>query len=476
MSPCCSRRHLNASPACRRENASRTLRSSRDCPDAGTRLPDDRFRGGIRALRGWPATCSRPMAVMLRRARGGRHERSRGRADHRRRRVRRGGGLEPRRNEDAHPLPRTRRLDEPGDLSEHRPRLGGALLRRLFPEPQHPRPARGLPDQRRQLADQGRQLQRRRRRHGDVHGAFAAPASLRLPGEDARRRRRGLADRLRHAGAVLRGERPDDGGLRPRRRSRRAAAQPADAAAAARPLRRAAGRGDEPARLALVAVRHDGRDGRLRGPGALHQSRPLHPRLRPGRQGEHRHHLLARGAARRRRVAHPLPGARDHHRRARHGSGRRLLRRGRQGAVPGGACRRARLQRCRHAAAAAEFGLRPVPERPRQFQRPGRQEPDVPPLCPGLRLCRRADRQQPGAADLPVEQGVLRNRPVARLRARLHLPVRPRRRADHGGRRERGEGHPALGRRAITPPSAASTATASACRRSARTCPRSTTA
>ena len=47
----------------------------------------------------------------------------------------------------------------------------------------------------------------------------------------------GLADRLRHASAVLRGERPDDGCLRPGRRSRRSAAQPADAAAAARPLR-----------------------------------------------------------------------------------------------------------------------------------------------------------------------------------------------------------------------------------------------
>ena len=62
-------------------------------------------------------------------------------------------------------------------------------------------------------------------------------------------------------------------------------------------------------------------------------------------------------------------------------------------------------------------------------QRPRRQEPDVPPLCAGLRLCRGADRQQPRAADLPVEQGVLRDRPVARLRARLHVPVRPRRRA-----------------------------------------------
>jgi choline dehydrogenase-like flavoprotein len=38
----------------------------------------------------------------------------------------------------------------------------------------------------------------------------------------------------------------------------------------------------------------------LRGAGALHKSRPLHSRLRAGSEGEHRYHLLARGAARRR--------------------------------------------------------------------------------------------------------------------------------------------------------------------------------
>ena len=120
-----------------------------------------------------------------------------------------------------------------------------------------------------------------------------------------------------------------------------------------------------------------------------------------------------------------------------------------------------RLQRRRHAAAAAEFGLRPLPERARQFQRAGRQEPDVPSLRAGLRLCRRADRQQPRAADLPVEQGVLRHRSVARLCARLCHPVRPRRRAGVRSRRERGQGHLAVGRRIITASSASSTAIAS---------------
>ena len=45
--------------------------------------------------------------------------------------------------------------------------------------------------------------------------------------------------------------------------------------------------------------------------------------------------------------------------------------------------------------------------------------------------------------------------PVARFRPRLHFPVRSRRRADHGSRPERGEGHSALGRRAprrVPPP------------------------
>jgi choline dehydrogenase-like flavoprotein len=75
------------------------------------------------------------------------------------------------------------------------------------------------------------------------------------------------------------------------------------------PARHHLGEGDEPPRLALVAVRHHDRDGRLRGACALHQSWPLRAWLRAGRQGEHRHHLLADSTARRGRVAHALPGA-----------------------------------------------------------------------------------------------------------------------------------------------------------------------
>ena len=122
----------------------------------------------------------------------------------------------------------------------------------------------------------------------------------------------------------------------------------------------------------------------LRGPCEVHQPRPLHLGLRAGRQGEHRHHLLARRHPCRRRAAHALPGARDHHQRARHGVRRGLLRRRRRRALPAGRGGDRRLQRRRHAAPAAELGVGAVPGRPRQFQRAGRQEPDVPSLCADL--------------------------------------------------------------------------------------------
>src|SRR4030081_712054 len=74
----------------------------------------------------------------------------------------------------------------------------------------------------------------------------------------------------------------------------------ANAAIAARQIRRAVRQGDEPARLALVAVRFDHRHHRLRRPRALHQPRPLHAGLCARRQGLNRRHLLAAGDPRRR--------------------------------------------------------------------------------------------------------------------------------------------------------------------------------
>ena len=131
------------------------------------------------------------------------------------------------------------------------------------------------------------------------------------------------------------------------------------------------------------------------GRARLHQPRPLHAGLRAGRQGQHRHHLLAAGDPRRRRAAHPLPGARDHHQRARHGLGRDLLRCRRARAVPAGRGRDPGLQRRRHAAPAAELGVGAVSQRAGQLQRPGRQEPDAASLAADLGLCRGAARRRP---------------------------------------------------------------------------------
>ena len=72
---------------------------------------------------------------------------------------------------------------KPTDFPSQRPRLGGAALQRLRHQPEPPRRATDrLSDQRRQLAHEGRQLQRRRRRHDHLHGALPAHASVRLPG------------------------------------------------------------------------------------------------------------------------------------------------------------------------------------------------------------------------------------------------------------------------------------------------------
>src|SRR6266852_4864234 len=152
----------------------------------------------------------------------------------------------------------------------------------------------------------------------------------------------GVADRLRHAGAVLCRERSDDGRFRPRRRSGLSTHRSSDAAAAAWPLRDPSCESHEQAWLALVAVRYHGGNRRLRGARTMHQSRPLHAGMRAGRKGEHRHHLLACGVARRRRASHALPGARDHHQWAGHGNRRRVLRQGWRRAI---SARRSRCDR-----------------------------------------------------------------------------------------------------------------------------------
>ena len=130
------------------------------------------------------------------------------------------------------------------------------------------------------------------------------------------------------ARAVLRRERPHDGRLGPRRRSRRTRRSkppmpPIPLGKTGTRYARAMNRLGWhwwPSDTAIATTR-------LRRPRAVHQPRPLHAGLRAGRQGQHRHHLLAARHPRRRRAAHALPGARDHHRRARHGGRRDLLRR-----------------------------------------------------------------------------------------------------------------------------------------------------
>src|SRR5450755_1880934 len=90
-----------------------------------------------------------------------------------------------------------------------------------------------------------------------------------------------------------------------------------------------------PSDTTVATVDYEGR--------AMHQSRPLHAGMRAGRKGEHRHHLLAGGVARRRRASHALPGARDHHQWAGYGNRRRVLRQGWRRAISARRSRRHRL-------------------------------------------------------------------------------------------------------------------------------------
>ncbi len=129
----------------------------------------------------------------------------------------------------------------------------------------------------------------------------------------------------------------------------------------------------------IATVDYDGR-------GALQPSRPLHAGLRAGAKASDRHHLLAAGAARRRRAAHLVPRPRDH--------------RSTSTAWPPASSITTRTARSISSAAEIViiagngvgtprlmlFGLRQHPERPRQLSGPGRQEPDAPSLCASLRL------------------------------------------------------------------------------------------
>ena len=99
------------------------------------------------------------------------------------------------------------------------------------------------------------------------------------------------------------------------------------------------------------------------GPRPVQEPRTLHLRLRPGREIEHGHHLLARGVASGRGTVDPLPRAGDHGERRRHGRRRRLLRRGGRGAPSAGRGGHPRLQRRGHPAHPLEQHFGAVPRK-----------------------------------------------------------------------------------------------------------------
>ena len=115
---------------------------------------------------------------------------------------------------------------------------------------------------------------------------------------------------------------------------------------------------------------------------------------------------------------------------------------------PAGRGRDPRLQRGRHGAPAAEFRLRALSQRPCQFERPRRQEPDVPPLCPDRRLFRRSARRLSRPGELHLEPGILRDQPLPRLCARLYLRILARPGSGDGRGAWHGYRAAALGRRA----------------------------
>ena len=137
-----------------------------------------------------------------------------------------------------------------------------------------------------------------------------------LPGADARRRRRRLAARLRSASRRyydVNARMMGVSGLAgdPAYPPKEVPLPPV----ALGKLGETLARGLQSARLALVAVRQRDHHAGVRGPRALHQRRHVPGRLRAGREGEHRHHLLAGGAAPGRAARDALPRARDHRRR-----------------------------------------------------------------------------------------------------------------------------------------------------------------
>ena len=353
------------------------------------------------------------------------YERPRRRADHRRRRLRRRGGLEPGRDAHAHPLPGAGRLDEPDRLPQQRPRLGSAPL---WPTSPSTPTVRARADTTIPINDDDSPIKVANFNGvggGTVlyAGALPALAPVRLPRAHARRRGGRLADRLLDARAVLRRERPHDGRRRPGRRSGLSAARSRRMPPV--PLGRTgddAGARLQQAGLALVALRQRDRHARVRRPRQVHQPRPLHAGLRAGRQGSaditYWPEAMRAGVELRTRCrVREITGGRQ-----RHGHRRDLLRREGRRALPA-----APRSWSSPATASARRACCSTPRR-RDFPDglanslgPGRQEPDAAPLGRGRAAV--FDEQLDGAlrpAGVCIwSQQFYETDRVARLRARL---------------------------------------------------------
>ena len=233
-------------------------------------------------------------------------ERTRRSPDHRRRRIRRGVRVAHRRDGHQRPLPGARSVDAPARLSQQLHGLGVAWHGRRSRRAQM---SASLPaDYPVNEQDSAISPLMFNAVGGSTilwaaHFPRFTPRDFRVKSDD------GVADDWPIDYETLepfyRHQRPHDGRLGPAR------ATPPTRTTSRRCRRLPLGRVRErarsrlrEARLALVAVRQRHHVARVRGPRAVHQPRLMHQRLRPGREGQHGHHVLARRAAQGRGAPH----------------------------------------------------------------------------------------------------------------------------------------------------------------------------
>ena len=240
---------------------------------------------------------------------------------------------------------------------------------------------------------------------------------------------RRLADHLRGARAVLHQGRVGTWRVRRTRTVRSASFEAVpDALAAHQVVGRAVRQGRPRARLSPAADADGHQLALLQRPAGLPALRllpVLHVRVPievivfcddAADRGSHRQ---MRGPSRQLRGTH-----RDQQRRPGHGC--RVLRRQEANAAAARQGRGAVRQRRRNTAPAAQFGIHALSERPRQFERHGRQAPDVQHLLRRQRTVRAAAQRAQERAEHAHDARLLRHRSEARiLRRRRHrCPVR----------------------------------------------------